>query len=143
MPLFIIRRLQDFAEHSYTKLFLVFLVWEKAFDKVDQTLLIQAMRRLNIPEKMIRILESFHVDPKFRIKDRQGFSSYRRQNAGIREGCPLSLNPFMCLMTVLFMDSHTELDYKFVGKSIDLCNLGELLYADDTMLIGTRAWELN
>ena len=35
-PLFITRRLQDLAEASGDKLFLVSLDWEKAFDKVDQ-----------------------------------------------------------------------------------------------------------
>ena len=43
-----------------------------------------------------------------------------------------------------FMDIHTELDHKITGKSIEICNnLWELLYADDTVLIGTRARELN
>ena len=46
-------------------------------------------------------------------------------------------------MTVLFMDIHTQLDHEIVAKSIDLYNLWELLYADDTMLIGTRVRELN
>ena len=34
--LFILRRVQDFAETSGEQLFLVFLDWEKTFDKVDQ-----------------------------------------------------------------------------------------------------------
>ena len=43
-----------------------------------------------------------------------------------------------------FMDIHTEIDHKILRKSIDICrNLWDLLYADDTMLIGTRARELN
>ena len=47
-------------------------------------------------------------------------------------------------MTVIFMDIHTELDHKIIGKSVEICNnLWELLYADDTVLIGTRARELN
>ena len=100
MPLFISRRIQDYAEHSYDKLFLVFLDWEKAFDKVDQTLLVRAMERLNIPDKIIKVLGSLYVDTKFRIKNKQGYSSYRRQNAGIRQGCPLSPYLFICLMTV-------------------------------------------
>ena len=51
---------------------------------------------------------------------------------------------FICLMTVLFMDIHTELDNKIHGKSVEICsNLWDLLYADGTMLIGTRARELN
>ena len=42
------------------------------------------------------------------------------------------------------MDIHTELDHKISGQSIEICRiLWELLYADATMLIGTRARELN
>ena len=144
MPLFIFRRIQDFAEHSYTKHFLVFLDWEKAFDNVVQRFLVIAMETLNIPDKIIKVLESCYVEPKVRIKDRQGYSSYRKQNAGIRQGCPLSPYLFICLLTVLFMDIHTELDHEISAKSVDICsNLWELLYADNTMLIGTRARELN
>ena len=50
-PLHITRRIQDYAEASYDKLFLVFLDWEKAFDKVDQEMMVKAMERLNIPQK--------------------------------------------------------------------------------------------
>ena len=39
-PLHITRRIQDFAEASHDKLILVFLDWEKAFDKVDQEMLV-------------------------------------------------------------------------------------------------------
>ncbi len=35
-PLYIARRLQDLAEESGENMILVFLDWEKAFDKVDQ-----------------------------------------------------------------------------------------------------------
>ena len=142
--LYNMRRVITMGESSKTPTFLLLIDWEKAFDKVDQTILVRAMERLNIPEKIIRVLESFYVEPKFRIKDRQGYSTYRRQNAGIRQGCPLAPYLFICLMTVIFMDIHTELDHKITGKSIEICNnLWELLYADDTVLIGTRARELN
>ena len=51
--LLITRRLQDQAEQTGDKLFLVFLDWEKVFDdKVDQEKLIEAMTRLGLPQKM-------------------------------------------------------------------------------------------
>ena len=50
-PLYITRRLQDYAEESNESLVLLFLDWEKAFDKVDQVELIEAINGLNIPEK--------------------------------------------------------------------------------------------
>lgn len=141
--LFILRRIQDFAETSGEKLFLVFLDWEKAFDKVDQVKLVEAMKRLNIPDKITRILESFYVNPQFRIKDPEGLSKYRKQKSGIRQGCPLSPYLFICLMTVLFHDVHNEVDRKIVGHELDVFNMWELLYADDTLLVGTRAREIN
>ena len=58
---------------------MIFLDWEKAFDKVYQDEIINAVRRMNIPEKMVKILETFYKNPRFRIKDKQGKSSWRRQ----------------------------------------------------------------
>jgi hypothetical protein len=62
--LYITRRIQDFYETHGDKCFMLFLDWEKAFDKVDQQRMIQALRRLNIPEKMIIILNKAFT-PKF------------------------------------------------------------------------------
>ena len=106
-------------------------------------MLVRAMRRLNIPEKIVKIIESFYKNPRFRIRDREGKSTYRRQAAGIRQGCPLSPYLFICLMTVIFYDIHLDVDHKIAGKGIDCFSMWELLYADDTMLIGKRARELN
>ena len=61
---------------------MVFLDWEKAFDKVDQEKLIEAMERLRVPPKLIAILKTFYLNPRFRVKDIEGKSEYRKQNAG-------------------------------------------------------------
>ena len=53
-PLFVARRLIDIAEASGGKLFLTFLDWEKAFDTIDQEELINAVRRMNVPEETIQ-----------------------------------------------------------------------------------------
>lgn len=58
-PLFVTRRLQDHAECTGDKLFMVFLDWEKAFDKNDQEKLIEVMERLRVPPKLIAILKTF------------------------------------------------------------------------------------
>ena len=70
-PLFITRRLQDQAEITGNKLFLIFLDWEKAFDKVDQEKMIEAMTRLNVPTKIISILKMILCKPKIQSQ-RQG-----------------------------------------------------------------------
>lgn len=60
------------------------------------------------------------------------------------QGCPLSPYLFICLMSIMFKDIHTNVEHK-------LCHWGapdhmswlEMIYADDTMLVGRRARELN
>ena len=105
--------------------------------------MIEAMTRLNVPLKIINVLKSFYVNPRFRVKDREGKSDYRRQRAGIRQGCPLSPYLFICLMSVLFSDVHLEVEGKLLGRTHDYFNWWELIYADDTMLIGQRAREIH
>ena len=63
--------------------------------------------------------------------------------AGIRQGCPLSPYLFICLMSVLFNDVHLEVEGKLLNHEHDHFNWWELIYADDTMLIGRRAREIN
>jgi len=141
--LFITRRIQDFYETHGDKFFMLFLDWEKAFDKVDQDMLTNALYRLNIPDKLLKIIASFYENPKFRIKDMEGNSEYRKQCAGIRQGCPLSPYLFILLMTVVFHDVHQEVDHKIAPYSGDCTSAWELLYADDTMVMGSRAREIN
>jgi len=141
--LYITRRIQDFYETHGDKFFMLFLDWEKAFDKVDQKKLINALYRLNIPAKILKIIESFYRDPKFRVKDVEGLSGYRKQRAGIRQGCPLSPYLFILLMTVIFHDVHAEVDDSIRAYKIDVAPIWELLYADDTMIMGNRAREIN
>ena len=49
--LYLARRAQDLAEQSGIHLNMALLDWEKAFDKVDQARMAEALRRLDIPEK--------------------------------------------------------------------------------------------
>ena len=122
---------------------MVFLDWGKAFDKVNREKLIETMTRLGLPKKMIDVLASFYVSPQFRVKEREGKSTCRTQRAGIRQGCPLSQYFFICLTTVILHDVHEYLNMKLGGRHLDFFSWWELVYVDDTMLIGNRASEIN
>ena len=60
-PLFLCRRIQDLSEAFKKKLTLVFLDWEKAFDNIYQDELINALRRMSIPEEMLEIIKQNHI----------------------------------------------------------------------------------
>ena len=117
--------------------------WEKAFDKIDQEMMLTALERLGVPSKVAKVIKAMYEDPKFRIRDRQGKSSWRTQRAGIRQGCPLSPYLFVCLMTVIFHDIHEEINNKIMGNQFYPYDFWELMYVDDTLIIGTRAREIN
>ena len=82
---YITRRLQDMAEASHENIIFTFLDWEKAFDKVDQQRMIQALARLNPPPKMLRVLQSLYQAPKFRAKFNEETSEFKTQDSGIRQ----------------------------------------------------------
>ena len=122
---------------------MIFLDWENAFDKVYQDELINAIRRMSIPKKMLDALESFYRNPRFRIKDREGKSSWRQQRTGIRQGCPLSPYLFVILMTFLFYDVQEEVGSKTMERGMGLVDFSNVLYADDIFLVGKHSREPN
>ena len=77
-PLYCVRRLQDIVERGRDRLILILLDWEKAFDKVDQAEMFEALERLNIPDEVIRMINAMYKDP---------FSECSRQTKQVNGNC--------------------------------------------------------
>jgi hypothetical protein len=114
----------------------VFLDWEKAFDKVVQSKMTEALRRLRIPAKVIQQIELLYENPRFAVRTENKMSDDRIQETGIRQGCPLSPYLFVLLMTVLFHDVQTNLDGQNM-QDVKEVTFRVILYADDTLLFQT------
>ena len=115
---------------------MVALDWQKAFDAINVQALIIGLRRFGLPAKILAILEHIYEDRAFKVADSSSTSSERRQNSGISQGCPLSPFLFIMLMTVLVKDA-VELLNPETRKQFEGGALSILLYADDTLLIGS------
>ena len=74
------RRIQDLSEQSGMDLCMALLDWEKAFDKVDQKRMEEALTRLNIPKKIIKMIAALYRRPQFTIKPTQ--NAQRREDKG-------------------------------------------------------------
>jgi len=120
------------------RLHLLALDWRKAFDSIDPAALLNALRRFGLPVHFRRVVEEIYTDRSFFVKDSGQSSDKRKQMSGICQGCPLSPFLFIIVMTVIMHDAVASL-----GPSSALAysdsRLFDVLYADDTLLIGSTA----
>ena len=65
--IFIARRLLDISERTGTNLTITLLDWKMAFDKVNQQKLLQVLRRLQVPPRMLQAITRIYDSPQFRV----------------------------------------------------------------------------
>lgn len=112
------------------------LDWQ-AFDSIVPSALMAALKRFGLPEHVRDVIAAIYADRSFTVKDCGQGSTSKKQRSGISQGCPLSPFLFVILMSVLMEDAVHKLsreEKEFLDKGI----LAEVLYADDTLLIGVN-----
>ena len=146
--LFIARRVQEYAERAGLPGLMLLLDWEKAFDKIRHTWLLQAMASSNVPAELMQILEGLYTNPKFFVEVEGVRSEEAKQSTGIRQGCPLSPYLFIMVMDCIFeivpyiANNLSRQMFNLKGndkpiENIEGMNLSyhALLFADDTLLV--------
>ena len=135
----IARRIIDAAYSSkHPGVIAILLDWAKAFDRIKPDALVTALERFGLPAPMLHMIASIYRSRSFVLKDVCGNSTLRPQRAGIAQGCPLSPYLFILVQTVLLADVDDRL-----AQHAPFCEepayivCTDLLYADDTMLIGS------
>jgi hypothetical protein len=132
--IYIIRRIQDYAEKTGGALYMTLLDWEKAFDKVDHDALGQALQRMGIDDKIINALRDGYEKATFYTEDEFGKSGKKKQRSGIRQGCPLSPYLFVLVMTCIEADVLDELSTTAKGNRLPNLDFDMVFYADDTIV---------
>lgn len=137
--LFVVRRkIEEAWALKHGRVVMLALDWQRAFDAINPAAMLTALRRFGLPEHLLNVISAIYRDRRFHVNDCGNQSSTRRQQSGISQGCPLSPFLFVMLMSVLMSDAKTKLD----PQDSDLLERGilaELLYADDTLLMGVNA----
>ena len=136
-PLFIVRRAMEWAKMTDRPLHLLFLDWRQAFDSIDHTAMLDALRRFGIPQNYLDLITQFYTSPTFQTQSWTGEVSKGNVSAGIRQGCPLSPYLFTIVLSVIMSD----LDHIFLqqGQPTNTWSVRnptyDLEYADDTLLM--------
>ena len=134
------KNIQEIHEEAVLELVAILLDWEKAFDKMHQGRLLDALRRIGIPSKMMRVIETIYRNPKFSVTEMGKRPSERRQHSGIRQGCPLSPYLFIIVMTVIMGDISSKLTQEERamlrnGQPLGMEGYDKLVNADDTIVL--------
>lgn len=137
------RRIQDHLESSGDPGMMCLLDWEKAFDKLKPEALIVALRRYGLHPKLSSLAQMLYRSTRFFVRLGGRDSEDRRQNMGIRHGCPLSPKLFLVAMSALTTDIKANIGARIRRDRIGGIPPDELRYADDTILFSpmTRSFQ--
>ena len=122
------------------KLFVTFIDYEKAFDKVDHGLLWQKLGQAKIAGKVLRVIQSLYQKTKARVRVNGELTDVFDCNIGVRQGDNLSPRLFIIFLN----DSNNLIRTEFEGICLNaerseelttFLKMYALLYADDTLLL--------
>ena len=116
--IFTIRQLQEKYNQKKKKLYHIFVDLEKAFDRVPREIIEWALRRKEIPERMVRAIMALYAGTTSRVKTTAGTSGEFDIGVGVHQGSVLSP-----LLFIIVMDEAT--------KNVRTGTPWELAYADD------------
>eukprot|EP00969_Alexandrium_andersonii_P193227 8534453-Alexandrium_andersonii.AAC.1 len=95
----IVRRAIELVEpRKHQVLHLVFIDWEKAFDRVHPDAIPYALRRFGVSEHFVGIAKTLLASPEFRVDMDGSKGGWRPQSSEIRQGCTLS--PFLFVLVL-------------------------------------------
>ena len=141
--IYVVRRIKDYTESKGTRLSLVLLDWEKAFDKIQHDKLILALQRMGFSSQFCDVIGDCYKEPTFFVKDDFGCSGFKRQSAGIRQGCPLSPHLFVIVMSCIEFAIRARCSRWVSNGRIPGLEFDMVYYADDTILFSTDNRALN
>ena len=118
-------------------LYVCFIDYVKAFDKVKHEPLIEMKKELDLDGKNVDLIMNLYWDQQAAVRWNDKLSNYVDIKSGVRQGCVLSPDLFS-LYTELIMRNISE----YEGIKVGGVNLNNLRYADDTALMADSQQKL-
>ena len=135
--IYILRTLAERAIEMQRDIFLSFIDYSTAFDRVKHKELMQMLSELDIDGKDLRLIRHLYWDQKAAIKIGDQISNYVDIKRGVRQGCVLSPDLFS-----LYSEKILRGIKDMKGIKINGTNIKNIRYTDDTVLIADSEKEL-
>ena len=128
--IFNLRTVFDRYLEVHKEVYICFIDYEKAFDRVYHSRLIEILKTMDIDGKDIRLIQNLYWEQVAAIRLEEGYSEEFAIKRGVRQGCILSPK---------FFNSYAEKIFRRIehlkGVNIGGRNINNLRFADDTALI--------
>lgn len=135
--IFNLRILCERAIEVQQNIYLAFIDYEKAFDKVRHDQLMEILKNVDLDGKDLRIIRNLYWEQEAAMRVNGRESEWRRVKRGVRQGCVLSPCLFGLYSEIILR--RTE-DYP--GIIVGGQNINNIRYADDTVLIASTEQDL-
>lgn len=135
--LFNVRSIIDKTLAVHKKLYICFIDYEKAFDRVYHGLIMKVLEKAGMDAKDRRLISNLYYQQTASIQFGDTYSEKFKVKRGVRQGCVLSPKLFNLYTEEIFAESE-ELKGIVVGGR----NITNLRFADDTLLMAESEEEL-
>ena len=135
--IFSLRIITEKMLEKHKKVYMCYIDYKKAFDRVYHALLMEVLSRNEIDEKDLKLIRNLYWQQTASIQTDEGQSSSFPIKRGVRQGCVLSPPLFNVYTNEIFKESDELPGIKLLGEYIN-----NLRYADDTVLLAESEEEL-
>ena len=118
-------------------LYLCFIDYSKAFDKVKHEKLFEMLETLDIDGKDLRVIRNLYWDQTAAVKIEGEYTDFKHIKRGVRQGCVMSPDLFNLYSETILRNLEDAPGLKVNGE-----NLNNLRYADDTVLMAESVQQL-
>ena len=128
-----IRTIQDIMNYSMLKNLegmMLFIDFEKAFDSINWTFMLQALHKLNFGPVFIKWIKIIYTNISSCIINNGKTSQYFSVSRGVRQGDPLS--SYLFIIVVEFLANKIRRNHDIKGIKVQNVEIKLTMYADDT-----------
>ncbi|KAJ4435974.1 hypothetical protein ANN_18597 [Periplaneta americana] len=128
------------------EVYIVFVVLEKTFDRVDWNKLMDILKKISVNWKERRVFSNLNMQQRVKVRIGEEMSEESEMGRGVRQGCPLSSTLFNIYLEDLVKNCFQNMGgLKVGGRRIKCIRFADdmALLAEEEMILRDMLLELN